>query len=188
MDMNRIAQLAYEVRLLFDELDAVLFEFSRAINIACPHACIECCMNPVVQATVLEFLPLALRLYEDGSAEEVYVRLADQASGCETSSGCVFASASGCLVYQDRGLICRLFSASVRLDRQGRSEFVACSILHARHGRYLEAGLLAPVITDWGHRLEAIDYGLGGHWYPLREAMRKALELVLYSNHLGRAG
>jgi len=43
-------------------------------------------------------------------------------------------------------------------------------------------------MTDWGLRLEAIDPVLGSHWYPVNEAIRRALEMVLYSNHLDQAG
>ncbi|HPH02772.1 MAG TPA: YkgJ family cysteine cluster protein [Spirochaetota bacterium] len=183
--MRRIAYLSGEVRCLLSELDEALAVFSSRIDTSCPPGCITCCQYPDVQATVLEFLPLACRLLEEGRAESILDRIEHQP---ETLPGCVFADETGCPVYQDRGLICRLFSASVRVDRLGRLEYVACSILHTRHGRHLPAETLPPVMSDWGLRLEAIDPVLGSHWYPVNEAIRRALEMVLYSNHLDQAG
>ncbi len=182
--MKRIAYLSREVRALFDELEEASRDFFSLVDVRCPATCHECCLNSAVQATVLEFVPLACRLMDEGRAEEVLGQL----EGSAELKGCVFAGIAGCSVYPDRGLICRLFAASVRKDRQDRLEYIACSLLHARHGRYLPGQTPAPVITDWGLRLEAIDPAMGCAWYPVNEAIRRALEIVLHTNHLDRAG
>lgn len=183
--MRRIGYLSGEVRAVLSELDEALAIFSSKVDTSCPPGCILCCQNPNVQATILEFIPLAYHLMNEGRAEAVLDQLVKQESD---HSGCVFASETGCSVYADRGLICRLFSASVRLDRQGRLEYVACPILHARHGRYMEEEAHPPVMTDWSLRLESLDPVLGSSWYPVNDAIRRALEIVLYSNHLDQAG
>ena len=176
----RLTELASAVRALFDELDPELAAFAARADLSCPAGCVECCLNPVVHATVLEFLPLAFRLVRDGRAEEILDRIASGQPGCAL----VAPAAGGCSCHADRGLICRLFSASVRPLRDGSLQYVACALLHERIGRTVPAEFHAPVIADWGRRLESIDLSLGSRQYPVNEALRIAIERVLFAARL----
>ncbi|GIV37956.1 MAG: hypothetical protein KatS3mg032_2335 [Cyclobacteriaceae bacterium] len=50
------------VEQLFAELDEAMMRFRERINLSCPAGCVKCCLKPEIEATVLEFLPLAMHL------------------------------------------------------------------------------------------------------------------------------
>jgi uncharacterized protein len=91
-----------------------------------------------------------------------------------------------CSEYVHRGLICRLFGYSARTNKYGKKELVTCQIIkteqaEAYHNATLqiEGGLEVPVMSQYYMQLHAIDFELTQHFYPINEAIKRAIELVL---------
>ncbi|HET9486570.1 MAG TPA: YkgJ family cysteine cluster protein, partial [Chryseosolibacter sp.] len=97
------------------------------------------------------------------------------------------AGAGLCSQYPYRGLICRLFGFSSRTNKYSRKEFVTCQTIkteqaaaYAEAVQTIEKGGSIPVMNHYYMRLLAIDPDLGRDFYPVNEAIRRAIETVLH--------
>lgn len=170
-------------RLLDDEIAA----FRNWSGLSCKSGCGRCCTKADIEASVLEFLPFAHYIYLEGRAEEWLDRLQ-----LPDKQICLFfnpESAFGgmCSQYPHRGLICRLFGFSARINKHARREFVTCNVLkteqqetYAASVKGIENGESIPVMGQYYMRMHAIDADLAQKFYPVNEAIRRAIETVLH--------
>lgn len=87
-----------------------------------------------------------------------------------------------CTQYVHRGLICRLFGFSARLNKTGMRELVTCTIIKTDQAAAVEGAPLdvAPLISDYYWQLHAIDPDRARQRLPIRQAIRQALEEVAH--------
>jgi uncharacterized protein len=174
------------VQRVFLKLDREIANFQRETSLSCLSGCGECCKKPDIEATPLEFLPLALHYYDLGQAEKLYEDLlANPSSLCHVFRPHVTSFGGLCNEYPNRGLICRLFGYSARRDKEGKAELVTCKLIKETQAeKYLEAqekikkGKHVPVMSNYYSRMAAIDPALM-QFYPINQAMAKAVEIVL---------
>ena len=126
--MNRITELAGAVETLYTELDGRIASFQGWSGLGCKFGCGKCCLKPDIEASPLEFLPFAVALHQEGLADEWLKKLDASSSICviynEGQGG-----AGLCSRYLHRGLICRLFGFSARLNKYGVRELVTCQVI-----------------------------------------------------------
>ena len=169
------------VKRIYRQLDIHNSTFKRASGMACPENCGECCKKPDIEATVLEFLPAAYELYLSGEYEGILERLSSNEDPI-----CVFFNpfreGGNCSMYGNRGLVCRLFGFSTRPDRNGKVVLVTCSILKRSMDQVIPGNNLqkAPVMPSYYMKLFGIDPQMSTTYFPVNEAIRKALEIVLF--------
>jgi len=172
-------ELISKVEQLFAELDVSMSRFRDASGLRCIDGCGECCKKKNIEATVLEFLPLAAHLWKNGKALSVLEKLENK----YVSDTCVFFLNDRCSVYPFRGLICRLFGFSFVTGKDGKKKLSTCVIIKEKSpGQVDKAGLLAddgfevPVMTDFSSRLIGIDPEMGRRFFPINHAIRAAIE------------
>lgn len=186
---DRISAMTTKVRALHQELDHAISDFQDASGLHCLFGCGKCCLKPDIEATPLEFLPLAVSLYREGIAEEWIDSVLTEGPVCK-----VFNEEQGgagkCSRYADRGMICRLFGYSARKNKYGRKEILTCSIIKEEQaGSYnkasdaVNADLDIPLATDYYTRLSGIEPDLGSTLLPVNQAIHRALEVVLTYYH-----
>lgn len=174
------------VEQLFAKLDAAIFRFQQTSGLQCPPGCGKCCFKPDIEATVLEFLPFAWHVYERGAADAWYA-----STKSATSQVCVILNPQQqgqglCSVYPYRGLICRLFGYSSRLNKYNRPELLTCGILrespsYQKITAAMEEGMMeVPVMRDYYMGLQGIDPLLGTERLPVNVAISRALETVMH--------
>ena len=125
-----------------------------------------------------------------GTAEEELNRIAD-----EDSDICPFYFSHGlnrgrCTEYQLRPVLCRLFGFAAVTNKHGQAEMAMCKTLKSQpqaETAFQMAGS-APKYIEYGHRLLAIDPGYGTELFPIRLAMRKAIEKALLANQYSQMG
>lgn len=168
------------------EIDAK--KFKKKCKIECEFGCGECCINEHIEASILEFIPLAYNLFKNGRAYSEYKRLKENKSKlCQNlqinSSEKKIVT---CKEYENRGLICRLFGYSAVSDKNENPVFATCKIIKENfHEQYLqiienkETLNIIPKNTNYYYQLSSIDVELGSEFYPVNEAILKALEVVL---------
>lgn len=189
--MQRLKQLSLQVETVFADIGQSYAQYQRDRGLFCRSGCGECCLHPGIEATVLEMLPLAYSLIEQNEAERTLDALAEQ-----QQDGCFFYqrhSADGkmgqCSVYQKRPGICRLFGAAGYNGREGEVQLSVCKNIKADHPIAYADTLIAlesdppPMIRNGKEQIRQIDYELGGINYPINEAMRQALEKVLFEQY-----
>jgi len=175
------------VEEVFEALDREIAGLQAWSTLHCKFGCGKCCFKPDIEATPLEFLPFAYHLYKNGQAMEWFDRLRS-----DTSTICLIlnptqSGAGLCTEYNHRGLICRLFGFSARTSKYGKKELVTCEIIKTEQWeKYSEAtqkieaeDATVPLMHNYYMQLHGIDPDLTQTFYPINEAIKRALETVL---------
>ncbi|HRI80579.1 MAG TPA: YkgJ family cysteine cluster protein, partial [Cyclobacteriaceae bacterium] len=182
-----VEEKVHQVESVFQKLDEEIAQFQAQTTLHCKSGCGKCCFKPDIEATVLEFLPFALHLYQNSQAEEWYEKLK-----LSTPEICLIlnptqSGAGLCSDYPYRGLICRLFGYSARTNKHGERELVTCKVIkeeqgaaYQEAGRKIREGAHVPVMSDYYMQLHGIDFELTKDFYPINEAIRRALETVMH--------
>ena len=189
--MQQLRDTASRLMILNDEIAQTYSRYQNDRKLFCRSGCGECCLHPGIEASVLEMLPLALHLYDAGLAESTLEALQQH-----TQDGCFFYqrhSSDGkmgqCSVYLKRPGICRLFGAAGYNGREGEVLLSVCKNIKADHPVAYADTLIAlesdppPMIRNGKEQIRQIDYELGGLNFPINEAMRQALEKVLFEQY-----
>lgn len=177
------------IERLFDHLNIEINLFQESSGIHCLTGCGNCCNKADIEASPLEFLPLAMHWFMNHEAEQKLELLLQN-----TSPMCVAYSPlsidnltqGSCIHYPYRGLICRLFGYGASKDKFGELRLVTCKIIkEQQQANYEEAVIMlkskhyVPVFSDYYKRLSQIDFHLGNKILPINAAIREALEFVL---------
>ena len=198
MRLSSIEEKVIQVEAFYSALDKELSAFRQTAGYGCVSGCSRCCQAPSVEATILEFLPLAFHLYKENTAVGMYDALSKNTSSLCALYEPVFAASrkGACSDYTYRALICRLFGFSFTRDKTGQPVLLTCNEIKTEHAAAHEVvsakaseGAHVPLATAYFNQLTDIDYSLTRRQYPINEAMRLAIELVLthfhYSEPLG---
>lgn len=185
--MKTLTQKVNEVNKVYRRLDKEIDTFQKNSGLSCLNGCGECCKKPDIEATPIEFLPLALQYYDEGIAEKMYEELQDRTDSlCHIFRPYVTNFGGMCSRYPNRGLICRLFGYSARKNKEGKPELVTCKLIKAGQSEAFEkavedlkSGLKVPVMSDYYTRMTSIDTSLA-EFYPINKAAQKAIEVVLH--------
>jgi uncharacterized protein len=178
------------VREIFGELEVEVKSYFSASKLSCFEGCGRCCNYPKINASVLEFLPLAFDIYKKGKAEEILdsLYLEEIAEGtCILYKPTSEDKSSGyCTDYKNRGLICRLFGNSARKNKTGEKVLLTCTkiktdktALFLSVSESIKNELAIPLGTDKYAGLIHIDSQLTEEQFPINIAIRKSLEAVL---------
>ncbi len=107
-------------------------------------------------------------------------------SPCAIFSVATQGGAGLCSEYKYRGLICRLFGYTARTNKYNKKELVTCAIIKSEQAEQYQAavqkidqGEPVPVMNQFYMQLHGIDFELTRDFYPINQAMRKAIETVL---------
>lgn len=176
-----------EVEKVFQKLDEAIASFQQSTTLHCKFGCGKCCFKPDIEATILEFLPFAFHLYKIGEAEQWLDSLTHTNSSICLILNPTRAGAGLCTEYPYRGLICRLFGYSARTNKYGKKELVTCQIIKTEQAiayeqavtSIVEEGLEVPVMNQYYMQLHGIDFELTRDFFPINQAIRKAIETVL---------
>lgn len=151
--------------------------------------CGKCCYKTDINATALEFLPLAYHLFRNGEASKWLEELNNDHSTtlCPALATVLSPNAKGsCSEYAHRGLICRLFGFSAMLHKNDKPVLVTCrpikegfpdAVVNAE--TYIATRKDYPLISNYYMQLRSIDESLGEELFPIRKAIAKAISAVL---------
>jgi Fe-S-cluster containining protein len=183
---------------VYQELGQSIEEFQEQTTLRCVVGCGRCCENPQVESTVLELLPLAQHLWQNGEAES-WLKKAKEPQNLKQ---CLFyephSQGQGrghCGVYKLRPLVCRLFGFSAKTDKYNNPLLVTCQTIketqkdaYSKTVRRLEEGLPVPRMSDYTNRISFIDPSLAQKKFPINEALRMALERVGFQSSYKEGG
>lgn len=179
-----------EVEKVFEELDSHLSLTSSQSGLKCPDFCGMCCRKPDIEASAIEFMPLAAWLYKTGKVHDFLSKLDNpEHKWCACFDPDASAKGEwGCKYYEHRGLICRLFGFGYRLNRESHPVLVTCRIMKTTLVAAVSkaADLAAanpeemPVFSNYFMKLLAIDPDLAVPQMPINEAIRTAIEKLYF--------
>ncbi len=174
------------VEALMDDLDAEILKFQGWSGLGCKAGCGKCCYKPDIEATILELLPFALHLYRTNQAELWLERLSK-----EPSPLCMLLDPLGlsgmCSSYKYRGLACRLFGFSARINKHSQKEIVTCQVIKTEQPNtfhsaksQMSQNQSVPVTSHFYMQLHAIDFNMAREFFPINQAIKRALEVILH--------
>jgi Fe-S-cluster containining protein len=172
-----------EIKSILEEVETRTNDFGRKNGITCPAGCGNCCITPNIEASPLEFLPAAYNLYINGKAEQALELVKNK----PLKSICIFYNSEPgvterCTMYPNRGLVCRLFGYSTRINKMNEYSMITCPIIKQSEP-YTRLGQpelrVAPLASGCYMQLRNIDIREGDRMMPVNEAIRNALEMVL---------
>ncbi len=184
--MQTLLDKITDVEQVFEKLDQEIASFQGWSGLHCQFGCGKCCFKPDIEATILEFLPFAHHLYQQGKAEAWLERLTDAPGTLCLILNPTQAGAGLCSEYKHRGLICRLFGYSARTNKYGMKELVTCQIIKTEQREEFEKASVeinqeahVPVMSNFYMQLHSIDFELTRDFFPINTAIKKAIETVL---------
>jgi Fe-S-cluster containining protein len=183
-----LAEKVRAVEEVFEKLDREIASFQSWSGLHCAWGCGKCCYKADIEATILEFLPFAHYLYQQDLAYSWFEKLQDNDSSLCLILNPTQAGAGLCSEYKHRGLICRLFGYSARTNKYGKRELVTCQIIKTEQAvNYQQAAQKIedtegelPVMSHYYMQLHAIDFELARDFFPINEAMKRAIEVILH--------
>ena len=134
--MNKLKVKVAKIENLLKRAEKATEKFKKLYKIGCFDGCGKCCLYNNIEASSLEFLPLAEYVWENGGAVELLEKL--QNIGAEEH--CLFyvhdesnPKKGFCSVYQKRGLICRLYGFSLRKNKKGELDILTCKEIKEKY-------------------------------------------------------
>lgn len=190
--LKQIMKLSQKVRAiekLYNVLDKDIRELQEKSGIRCVANCIQCCTTPRIEATALEFYPLAYHFYKTGQIENVLAKIEQindmkicPALGTITSENIH----PGCLFYEHRGLVCRLFAYHHSTDKYGIRKLSTCKIIKTEQSfqvenanKLLQIKPLGPKSSTYYSMLQFIDFTEAQKLHPIGKAIKIAIEKVV---------
>ena len=184
-------KMALAVEEVFAELDNHIAQTTSITGMKCAHLCNACCRTTNIEASPIEFIPLAASLYETGRIDEFLILLnkSDETGHCPLFLPEAWKEGKGgCWHYDKRGLVCRLFGFGYRLDREGVAELVTCKVLKNSTPEVvskarqlgLDAPGTIPLFRDYSMQLFSIDPDLAIRQLPINKAIRVAIEKLYF--------
>ena len=180
-----LRELAQAVQAIYADIDAAVARFQAHSGLVCPPGCGQCCLFGRVEATVLEFLPLAFELHRQQQAEELLddLLLASPGPRCLLyQADRIALGEGGCGQYAGRPLVCRLFGFAGNRDRQGVARLAVCRTMKEQGSREVpfvshpDDGM--PIFAEAGMRLTSLHPSYGTHRLPINRALAEALTIV----------
>ena len=180
--MKTLPSKVAAVERVYRSLDKHIAKLQSQTKMHCPTGCGLCCKKPDIEASPIEFLPLALNWLDEGVLWQQYEALEKKEDTlCFVFRPHITQYGGLCDAYVHRGLICRLFGYSARLDKEGNKELVTCKIIKEGQPNAVKESQLhpksIPVMTHYYSRMASIDIQLNERM-PINQAMRTAIETV----------
>ena len=183
------------VEKVYEELDEHILQTTSRTGMKCSHLCNLCCSTTDIEASAIEFIPLAAWLYDNGEIDEFMVRLdkSDETGHCPLFLPEAWKEGKGgCLHYSKRGLVCRLFGFGYRLDREGVAELVTCKTLKDSSPKQITKARqlgyktphTVPLFRNYSMQLFSIDPDLAIQQLPINKAIRLAIEKLYFQYSL----
>ena len=150
-----------------------------------------CCKTQSIEATLLETLPLAEAIFNNGEEDLILQTVEEQLLKDDFS--CILFRFLGntlngfCTYYPYRPLLCRLFGFAARRNRLDELDFCTCKHLRGispdsvRRAEFsVSMGLRIPIYQESFMRIAAMNPTIGFLRRPINLAIKEALEYLYW--------
>lgn len=175
-----IREFSDNLQKLYEEMAIVFSTYQKEMNLPCLSGCGRCCMNPDVEASMLEMIPLALKIYDEGKLDEWLKRLENP-----RQDYCLLFEAQGhegqgqCSSYQERPSVCRMFGVAGYFDKHHKATLSICKYIKEQNSNPQNIGA-PPMIAEWSSHMVNLHPDLIRNKKPINAAIREALEKIAF--------
>jgi Fe-S-cluster containining protein len=187
-----IREFSQDLQNIYDQMWKSFSEYQKNAGLPCLEGCGKCCNNPEVEASVLEMLPLALRMLDENKLEYWLDKLEDP-----SQQHCLMyephspdGSQGQCGVYRERPSLCRMFGVSGFYNKHRQVTLSVCKLIREKYPELtkIREGEVSeektPMLVTWSYRLAQLDPALIQDRLPINQAFKKALEkIALYAQY-----
>jgi uncharacterized protein len=185
-----LRSISFDLMDLYQEMEQAFSDTQKRSTLLCPTGCGYCCKTPTVEATVMEMIPMAISLMEQGIAEDVYERIQN-----ENPQTCILYEDHGgkqgrCTQYATRPSLCRLFGVAGVYSKNHEITLSICKELKAHYPERLPLdpqSLNPSMMSEWSSRLYALHPELSKESQPISISLGKALEKVMLYTRLNES-
>lgn len=179
-----IKETVFNLQKVFDEMGATFSGFQNQSGLSCLSGCGKCCLFPDVESTVLECLPLALKIHQEGQLDIWLERVEKADHVCVMWEGNRETGAGKCTAYGVRPSICRVFGASGYFDKNHEVSLSVCKLIKEAQPALLKEMLQGrnqentPMISSWYTKIQNLGPRELLERRPMNQAIAGALQLV----------
>lgn len=178
-----IREFSYNLLKLYQEMSDSFSSYQASTGLSCLPSCGRCCLNPEIETSPFEMIPLALKLYEEGKHTEWMENIQNsKQKHCLIYVPGQREGEGKCGHYEMRPGICRMFGVSGLYDKNHDVTLSICKHIKEKYdvkGRSTSLDLEStPIMQEWFFKLGTLDQKLLQERLPINEALLKALEKV----------
>jgi uncharacterized protein len=181
-----IIELSDNLLKVYAEMSATFSEYQKSVNLPCLEGCGKCCLNPDIEASVLEMLPFAIKIYREGKLEEWLLKMGENSKnscvlfeGDETGKG-------RCGSYNERPGLCRMFGVAGLKNKEQVYHLSICKFIKESNPE-ASAKVVTdltlrkpPLMTEHSAQLAHLGDSFLQRRFPINEAIQQALEKVAF--------
>ena len=184
--MTEFERLNQQLLDYFSEIECIFPEQQKLLRLECSPGCYACCLSRDVTATLLEMLPFAISLFQQGKAEQLFEELSET-----SQDNCYFfrkESVAGerghCTIYPYRPILCRVFGAFPRHDKWSNVELSVCkkikqenpilfdgAVKNLQHSHFEKSAFA----ETWRLKIMNLRPDIGIEEYPINSAALQAI-------------
>ena len=152
----------------------------------CLPSCGKCCLNPEVDASILEMIPMAYSIYLEGKLDEWLDKLqTTKQEHCIVYEQGLKEGEGKCGRYNDRPSLCRMFGVSGHYNKQHEISLSVCKLIKEKYKLFDQelkgSKQETPMMADWSMKLASINPQLIQDKMPINKALLGALEKVAFT-------
>lgn len=184
-----IKEFSHNLLNLYQEMSSTFSSYQHSTGLTCVNACGRCCLNPEVEATLYEMIPMAQKILENGQLEEWIEKLeTTERNFCLAYQPDQVEGQGKCVFYDERPGVCRMFGVAGYFTKKHEVTLSVCKVIKEFHNvKELPVGLdpsLTPMLSDWSFKMGSLEPKLVQEKLPINEALLKALyKVALYSQY-----
>lgn len=147
----------------------------------CFYGCGSCCFTETVEATVVEFLPLAFYFHERGELEEELKKIEEAVLNDQKI--CIFYSSDSengrCTIYPYRAFICRTFGVFKVTDKHQKEVISLCHKMKKKNYS-IPSELNLPSLVQWRQVFSSHFGVFETQLLPINQAIRDCFRQSLF--------
>lgn len=178
-----IKEFSYNLQKLYNEMSDSFSSYQSSTGWNCLTSCGKCCLNPEVDASILEMIPMAYSIHQEGSLDEWFEKLkSSNQSHCLVYQQGEKDGEGKCGRYKDRPSLCRMFGVSGYYNKQHEISLSVCKLIKEKFNlsqiELIGKKEETPMMIDWSMKLASLDPKLIQDKMPINRALLGALEMV----------
>ena len=179
-----IRDFAFNLQKVYEEMSSTFSAYQSGTGLHCLSGCGRCCMNPEIEASVLEMILFALKVYDLGELDEWLSKLESPRPYCILYAEGETPGKGSCSSYQERPSVCRMFGVAGTFNKHREITHSICKYIKEAYPEGATPTHETPLIPVWAAKLAALDPELVTKKLPINQAIKKALEkIALYAQY-----
>lgn len=184
-----IREFSEKLSKLYVEMSAAFSTYHQSTGWNCLSGCGKCCLNPDVEATLFEMIPMALSIYDEGTFDEWVNKLeTTEQVYCLVYDKHDDSGKGMCSRYQDRPSLCRMFGVAGYFNKNHELTLSVCKLIRDEYKiTELPVNLdqeTTPNFAQWSYKMASLEQKLIQEKMPINKALLAALQKVaLYAQY-----